>query len=179
MKPVYQRIWFIWLMVFLFFPVGFVLMWLYSGYTKKAICLIMIGFLVLLSFGNAQKRESPKTVPPPPQQQATQEAKNISKADFFDLSEKQIALAMAAPVVDMNLGDYWEMSQDTGLTITKGTFRHEGKKHSFKCKFGTATAEPIALYIDDQRIFWLEERQDEIVDAKMAEDAKHGAGTNP
>lgn len=177
MKPVYQKAWFIWLMVFLFFPVGFVLMWLYSGYTKKAKCLIMAGFFILLSFGNAQKQAPSKTEPPSPPRQ--QETKSISRADFFDLSQKQIAVAMTAPVVDMNLGDYWEMSQDTGLTITKGTFQHEGKKHSFKCKFGTATAEPIALYIDDQRIFWLEERQDEIVDAKMAEDAKHGAGTNP
>lgn len=168
MKPFYQKIWFIWLMIFLFFPIGFVFLWLYSGYTKQAKCLIMAGFLILLSVSNTQNHHSPMQKEEYKPQQAVQTETKITKANFFDLSQNQIALALSVPVVEMNMKDYWEMSQDTGFTITKGTFKHDGKTHSFKCTFGTETTEPIALYIDEHRIFWLEERQDEITDSQIA-----------
>ncbi len=52
MKPFYQRTWFIWLMLFLFYPVGCILLWLYGDYSKRTKGIIMAIFAVWFIIGN-------------------------------------------------------------------------------------------------------------------------------
>ena len=63
-------------------------------------------------------------------------ALNITKTDYWDLSEQAIANALHTRVVGMNLMDYWEMEHDDGTADVKGTFDIEDKKHTFHARFG-------------------------------------------
>ena len=52
MKPFYQKTWFIWLMLIIFFPIGAILLWLYGDYSKRTKTIIMVAFLLLFIIGN-------------------------------------------------------------------------------------------------------------------------------
>lgn len=170
-------------MLIFLFPVGIVLLWIYGDYTKKTkgvIIAVFLGLLVLSNiFGGAKNKDTKKqqsttvNVKQEPLQENGNTPKiNITKSDYFDLAQQEIAKAMSVPVVEMNMSDYWEMEQSTGLTITKGTFISNNTKHEFKVTFITENREPIGLYIDGQRIYWHEEKHDAAIDAKLAKDAQ-------
>lgn len=54
-NPFYKRLWFMWLMLFIFPPVGIILMWLYSGYKKapKVILSTIFAIMFIASLGDS------------------------------------------------------------------------------------------------------------------------------
>lgn len=93
---------------------------------------------------------------------------NITKTDYWDLSEQAVANALHTRVVGMNMTDYWEMEHDNGTADVKGTFNFENKKHTFRARFGVKNKQLLLLKIDDQTILFAEDAQDKIMDETTA-----------
>ena len=49
--PFYKKGWFMWLMMFVFFPVGLILLWTQSGYSQKSKSIITVVWLGLIVVG--------------------------------------------------------------------------------------------------------------------------------
>lgn len=50
--PFYKKNWFIWLTLIFIFPIGLILLWVMSGYSKKVKVIISLVFCAILIFGS-------------------------------------------------------------------------------------------------------------------------------
>lgn len=83
--PFYKKTWFVWLMMIMCFPIGLILIWTQSSYSKKtkgiitAVCLLLIA-ISMGSSGNKNQTQKPKEVAEQ-QSQAKQEEKSTVKTE--------------------------------------------------------------------------------------------------
>ena len=76
----YEKAWFIWVMMFFFFPVGLFLLWKYSAYSTKAkgfiTCVIVAGFLIV---GNSDSQKTQTSTTGEITKQTTVKQSDVSK----------------------------------------------------------------------------------------------------
>ncbi len=179
----YEKAWVMWFCLIFIWPLG---LWLlYSKREqhpqwKKIAGVTLVIFLAFQIFAQLDKKDTQPQNAQQRVEQATQKANadaenakpkessslNITKNDYFNLSEQAIANALQTQVVGMNMMDYWEMEHpDNGTADVKGTFDFENKKHTFRARFGIQEKQLLLLKIDDKTVIFNEELQDKIMDA--------------
>lgn len=181
----YNKTWFMWLLLIICWPLGIIFLYRHrNDYTVKKIAYISVGtlfvYILLTSFSTmnhpkqsvSQSEQTTTTsttasTTTSPQKEPAQSDPS-STPNYAKLSADRIAVTLNVPSVDLNIKDFWSMAQDTGLTEVKGTFNLDNRKHTFRSRFVTGTDEMLLLKIDDKKIFFREDRQDEVMDAHSA-----------
>ena len=175
----YGKPWFMWLMLIICWPIGAYLLYRHrEKYPHKSLKYIAgITFCIWAFLGFIQPAMNSNKSIKSSTQETTQtsvsstsstvlSSKNSNSSSYFELSEKEIEKALNTNVAGMNLSDYWEMEhEDTGLADVKGSFDLNGEKHTFRARFISGTNEAVLLKIDDKKVFFNENRQDEVMDA--------------
>lgn len=185
----YNKTWFMWLLLIICWPIGIIFLYRHrNDYTVKKIAYIAVGtlfvYILLTSFStmNQPKRSvsqseqstttsttTSTTISP---QKEPAQSDSSPTPNYAKLSADRIAVTLNVPSVDLNIKDFWSMAQDTGLTEVKGTFNLDNRKHTFRSRFVTGTDEMLLLKIDDKKIFFREDRQDEVMDEHSAKKKK-------
>lgn len=185
----YNKTWFMWLLLIICWPIGIIFLYRHrNDYTVKKLAYIAVGtlfvYILLTSFSTmnqpkrsvSQSEQSTTTstttsATTSPQKEPAQSDPS-STPNYAKLSADRIAVTLNVPSVDLNIKDFWSMAQDTGLTEVKGTFNLDNRKHTFRSRFVTGTDEMLLLKIDDKKIFFREDRQDEVMDEHSAKKKK-------
>lgn len=187
----YQKTWFIWLMIFIFWPAGLVLLWMSSKYGKKvklAVTAIFVGFLALgmFSAANTDKEKSAATPVAATTEttkndtnEAKKEAAKPKDDEYYHLSDAEtvlqnvyndmaLKLGVGAPTVDVAFTSYRQWESAPGLTETDGEFElssEEGLTHKFNIRWGKNSNDIIRIVIDGKRIYYNEDLQVKYMDS--------------
>lgn len=84
----------------------------------------------------------------------------VGKAKDIALSSIKESYPNASSIDDN--WDNYSASKDIGFFDIKGTFKDDGTTHNFSARIIAESNECIRLTIDDKKLFWNEQRQDDI-----------------
>lgn len=90
--PLYKRRWFMWVMLFLFPPVGIALMWLYSGYKKvpKVILSLFFGLIFIAALGdNKSTNNTASNIASNTNAADTKEDKEVEETSQEDIQQEE------------------------------------------------------------------------------------------
>lgn len=186
----YQKTWFIWLMIFIFWPVGLVLLWMSQKYSKKIKLIVTALFIAVVAFGisNSPNKSQEEQVastsstvttetakPEKSSQEATKpkddkyhhlaDAENVLQKIYNDTALK---LGVGAPTVDVAFTSYRQWESAPGLTETDGEFElssEDGLTHKFNIRWGKNSNDIIRIVIDGKRIYYNEDLQVKYMDS--------------
>lgn len=186
----YQKTWFIWLMIFIFWPVGLVLLWMSQKYSKKIKLIVTALFIAVVAFGisnspNKSQEEqvastsSTVTTETAKPEKSSQEATKSKDDEFYHLSDAEKVLqdvynnvalkaGVGAPTVDVSFTSYRQWESAPGLTETDGEFElssEEGLTHKFNIRWGKNSNDIIRIVIDGKRIYYNEDLQVKYMDS--------------
>lgn len=130
-KKFYQTIWFAWIMIIFFFPVGLFLLWKYKHHSLKA-RLAITGILLALIIFNGVFGDK-KSRPAPPPQAQKQELKLVdTRSQQVDIA----SLEHGTPVIVEG-------------TIILGNGRQASRQ--FETSFGRLEAQPLTIALNSSK----------------------------
>lgn len=179
----YQKTWFIWVMILLFWPIGLLLLWKSDKYTTKIKAIISIIFILVISFAmlnspssttkneqtNSKNSVQTESVTKKSETQEDNynhlnDAEKILQQIYDDNAMK---LGVGAPTVDVSFTSYRQWESAPGLTESDGNFElssEQGLKHKFNIRWGKNSNDIIRIVIDGKRIYYNEDLQIKYMD---------------
>lgn len=184
----YQKTWFIWLMIFVFWPVGLILLWMSKKYSQKVKLIVSAFFIAIIAFGminSTNKNANEKSITSTTATETTKSEKDQQEsakpkddkyhhlADAENVLQKiyndtALKLGVGAPTVDVAFTSYRQWESAPGLTETDGEFElssEDGLTHKFNIRWGKNSNDIIRIVIDGKRIYYNEDLQVKYMDS--------------
>lgn len=170
----YQKAWFIWLMIFIFWPLGLILLWMSKKYNKKIKLIVTAIFVAVIAFGIINTSKSEEKQVDSTATVSTETAKKSKDDKYYHLSDAETVLqkvysdtalkaGVGAPTVDVAFSSYRQWESASGLTETDGEFElssEKGLTHKFNIRWGKNSNDIIRIVIDGKRIYYNENLQE-------------------
>lgn len=177
----YQKTWFIWLMILIFWPIGIVLLWTSKKYTKKIKLIVSMFFIAIIAFGifNSQNKDSNNPLDSSSTYTESTKEKTSSESDKYNhltdaenvlqkiYDDTAMKLGVGAPTVDISFTSYRQWESAPGLTESDGTFElslEKGLKHKFNIRWGKNSNDVLRIVIDGKKIYYNEDLQIKYMD---------------
>lgn len=170
----YQKAWFIWPMIFIFWPLGLILLWMSKKYNKKIKLIVTAIFVAVIALGIINTSKSEEKQVDSTATVSTETVKKSKDDKYYHLSDAETVLqkvysdtalkaGVAAPTVDVAFISYRQWESASGLTETDGEFElssEKGLTHKFNIRWGKNSNDIIRIVIDGKRIYYNENLQE-------------------
>ena len=155
----YQKNWFMWIMVVIFFPIGLFLLWKYSNYkksTKAIITIVIIGLIAISGSNPKNQTANPSTAVQETQTKTTETEKKpdttIKKEEVKVSQESKNALKKAelyGNTMHMSkAGVYYQLTSDFGEKFSKEAAQYA--INNAKIDYKKQALEKAKLYQEQQ-----------------------------